>query len=226
MRNIAVMKFAKEAASFLMHFAHGGLLVTGVVVTVFLLARVGTAESHEQGLQGIGDMVAEHYGQKTTVASTEGVAPVGEMRVVVEYLARKYRVAATAIEPLVMTAQAAGLRVSVDPMLIIAVMAIESGFNPIAESPMGAQGLMQVIPRFHQDKLDKVSGNSLLDPAANIHVGAMILEEYIRRSGSLEEGLQMYAGAVSDEEGLYAAKVLAEKQRIESVVRRGRQSSV
>ena len=54
MRNIAVMKFAKEAASFLMHFAHGGLLVTGVVVTVFLLARVGTAESHEQGLQGIG----------------------------------------------------------------------------------------------------------------------------------------------------------------------------
>ncbi|CAG0933015.1 MAG: Membrane-bound lytic murein transglycosylase C [Rhodocyclaceae bacterium] len=226
MRGIEVRKFAKETASFLMHFAHGGLLVTGIIVTVFLFAHIGAAESHEQGLQGIGDMVVEHRGQQTAVDASERIVPSGEMRGVVEYLARKYRVAATAIEPLVTTARSAGLRAGVDPMLIIAVMAIESGFNPIAESPMGAQGLMQIIPRYHQDKLGKISGDSLLDPAANIHVGAMILEEYIRRCGSLEEGLQMYAGAASDEAGLYAAKVLAEKQRIESAVRRGRQSSV
>jgi soluble lytic murein transglycosylase-like protein len=85
---------------------------------------------------------------------------------------------------------------------------------------MGAQGLMQVIPRFHQDKLDAVSGSSLLDPIANIHVGALVLKEYIRLTGSLEAGLQQYAGAASDSEALYAAKVLAERQRIESAVRR------
>jgi len=85
---------------------------------------------------------------------------------------------------------------------------------------------MQVIPRFHQDKLDAFSGNnSLLDPAVNIHVGALVLQEYIRRTGSLEAGLQQYAGAASDEEGIYAAKVLAEKQRIESASKRGRQGS-
>jgi hypothetical protein len=76
------------------------------------------------------------------------------------------------------------------------------------------------IPRFHQDKLDAVSGNSLLDPIANIHVGALALKEYIRLTGSLEAGLQQYAGAANDGEGLYAAKVLAEKQRIESAIRR------
>jgi len=112
-------------------------------------------------------------------------------------------------------------------MLLVAVMAIESGFNPIAESPMGAQGLMQVIPRFHQDKLEAVSSsNSLLDPIVNIQVGALVLKEYIRNTGSLEAGLQKYAGAVSDDENQYAIKVLAEKQRIEYATRRGRQNGV
>ena len=226
MRNLAVKTLAKEAASFLMHFTHGGLLVTGLIVAVLLLGHVGVEEGHRQGLRDIGEMVAErNTGQKTAAVPTEQIAPHVEMRGVVENLARKDRVATTVIESLVVTAQAAGSRAGVDPMLIIAVMAIESGFNPIAESPMGAQGLMQVIPRFHQDKLDRVAGDSLLDPVTNIHVGAMILGEYIRRSGSLQEGLQTYAGAVGDEDAVYAARVLAEKQRIESVARRARPSS-
>lgn len=226
MSSMAVKKFAKEVVSFLMHFAHGGLLVMGIIVTSLLFAHVGTAESHEQGWQNFGGLFAEGGISKTTSSQVERVAPTGEIRAVVEYLSRKYRVAATAIEPLVITAQDVGERARLDSMLILAVMAVESGFNPIAESPMGAQGLMQVIPRFHQDKLEAVSGNSsLLDPVVNIQVGAMVLKEYIRRTGSLEAGLQQYAGAVSDEDGVYAAKVLAEKQRIESAARRGRQSS-
>ena len=219
-------KFMREAASFMVHFAHGGLLVTGFLVTVFLFAHVGSAESHERGLQELGGMIAEGRAYKTASPALDPVASTAGVRLTVEYLSRRYRVAASAIETLVMEAQAAGERAGVDPMLIIAVMAIESGFNPIAESPMGAQGLMQVIPRFHQDKLDAVPGDNLLDPVANIHVGALVLKEYIRRTGSLEAGLQQYAGAVSDNQGLYAAKVLAEKQRIESAVRRGSQTGV
>ena len=49
---------------------------------------------------------------------------------------------------------------------------------------------------------------------------SLALKEYIRLTGSLEAGLQQYAGAANDGEGLYAAKVLAEKQRIESAIRR------
>ncbi len=226
MNATGLRRLMREAASFALHFAHGGLLVAGILVTVFLFAHVGSAESHERGLQELGGMIAEGRANRTASASVEPVATTSGIRTTVEYLSRRYRVAASAIEPLVLAAQAAGERAGLDPMLLVAVMAIESGFNPIAESPMGAQGLMQVIPRFHQDKLDAVPGsNSLLDPVVNIHVGALVLKESIRRAGSLEAGLQQYAGAVSDDEGLYAAKVLAEKQRIESAAKRGRQGS-
>lgn len=219
-------KLIREATSFVIHFAHGGLLVAGILVTALLLAHVGSAESHERGLQELGDILVEGRAFKAATPAPELVLSTSEERATVEYLSRKYRVAATAIESLVLAAQTAGERTGLDPMLLVAVMAIESGFNPIAESPMGAQGLMQVIPRFHQDKLDAVSGNSsLLDPVVNIHVGALVLKEYIRRTGSLEAGLQQYAGAASDEEGIYAAKVLAEKQRIETASKRGRQGS-
>ncbi len=222
---IGLKKFMRDVASFLMHFAHGGLLVTGILVTLFLLARVGSSGSHERGLQEIGGMIAEGRNYRTESPVAERTAPTSEIRAAVEYLSRKYRVAAVSIEPLVMAARAAGERARLDPMLIVAVMAVESGFNPIAESSMGAQGLMQVIPRFHQDKLDAMPGNnSLLDPMVNIQVGVLVLKESIRRGGSLEAGLQQYAGAAGDEEALYAAKVLAEKQRIESAARRGRQN--
>ncbi|MBM3392929.1 MAG: lytic transglycosylase domain-containing protein [Betaproteobacteria bacterium] len=223
MNNATMKKYARELASFLMHFTHGGLLVTGILVTALLFARLGTAESHEQGLQEIGSFFSDRRGGGDA-ATTERAVPTGEMRAAIDYVSRKYRVAASAIEPLVIAAMDTGERLRLDPMLIVAVMAVESGFNPIAESPMGAQGLMQVIPRFHQDKLEKLSADSLLDPRVNIEVGAMVLKESIRRAGSLEDGLQQYAGAISDEEGLYAAKVLAEKQRLEAAIRRGRAS--
>ena len=226
--SMATMKhFFREAASFLVHFAHGGMLATGIVVTVFLLTHVNSAETHQQGLQELGVLFSQGRDAKTGVAPTEEKAGVaGEVRAAADYLAKKYRVSAVAIEPLLTAATQAGERLKLDPTLIVAVIAVESGFNPIAESPMGAQGLMQVIPRFHQEKLDGLGDAALLDPLVNIHVGAQVLRESIGRAGSLEAGLQQYAGAVSDEEGIYAAKVLAEKQRIDAAARRGRRTGV
>lgn len=223
MDRIDVKEFAHKVVAFVLHFTHGGLLVAGLIATAFLFANIGRSESLGRGLQG-GGMLAERIGYRSA-AMTVQVEPDVEIRGVIDYVARKYRVAAAAVEPLLMMAQTTGTRAGIDPLLIVAVMAIESGFNPIAESSMGAQGLMQVIPRFHQDKLDEVSGGSLLDPAANIHVGVLVLKEYIRRTGSLEDGLQMYGGAASDDGGSYAAKVLAEKQRLEAAAGRGRPSN-
>jgi len=227
MMNAAGMKkLMRDAASLAMHFAHGGLLVIGILVTVYLFAHVGSAESHERGLQELGGLFADGSPNKAPPV-IEPPAPMAGLRGSVEYLARKYRVSATAIEPLVQAAHAAGERVGIDPHLIVAVMAIESGFNPIAESPMGAQGLMQVIPRYHQDKLESLAPQgTLLDPVLNIQVGALVLKESIRRAGSLEAGLQQYAGATSDDDGQYAAKVMAEKLRIEAAARRARGGSV
>jgi len=90
-------------------------------------------------------------------------------------------------EQFVGAAYDAGLQVGLDPLRFSAVMAVESRFNPVAESLMGAKGLMQVIPRHHLDKLLEHGGKeAVLDPMINIALGARILKEYVRRTGSLE----------------------------------------
>jgi soluble lytic murein transglycosylase-like protein len=139
-----------------------------------------------------------------------------EKRAVTEYIARRYRVAEEAISVYVATAYHAGGMHSVDPLLVLAVMAIESRYNPVAESFMGAKGLMQIIPKYHLDKLSGHGGEqALLDPEVNILVGTQILREYYRRLGDLESSLQMYGGALDDPTSQYSAKVLAERARLE-----------
>ena len=139
----------------------------------------------------------------------------------VSALARKYRVSSEATREMVDAAYVEGGRNGLDPLLIIAVIGIESRFNPIAQSDGGALGLMQVIPRYHGDKFDAAAGESMLDPRLNIQVGAAVLREYIRRGGTEEAGLQLYNGALDDETSAYAHKVLAEKQRLKSLIRHG-----
>jgi soluble lytic murein transglycosylase-like protein len=99
-------------------------------------------------------------------------------------------------------------------------MAIESRYNPVAESVLGAKGLMQVIPKFHLEKLADHGGEqALLDPEVNILVGTQILREYLRRFGETETALQMYAGAFDEPTSQYAFKVLAERARLEQARR-------
>jgi soluble lytic murein transglycosylase-like protein len=113
-----------------------------------------------------------------------------EQQVMAEFIAKRYRVAEDAAGEFVAVAYRAGARFSVDPLLILAVMAIESRYNPVAESGMGARGLMQVIPKYHPEKLEPHGGEqALLEPEINILVGAQILREYQRRLGDTEAAL-------------------------------------
>lgn len=138
----------------------------------------------------------------------------GEHALVAGYLARKYRVAADATGEIVRATYRIGKELGVDPHLILAVMAIESRMNPFAASTMGAQGLMQVIPKYHMDKFARLGGaEAVLNPVANIHVGTQILRDYLRRFGDVEAGLRAYSGATGDDFG-YAAKVLSERDRL------------
>jgi len=57
----------------------------------------------------------------------------------------------------------------------------------------------------------------VLEPEVNIVVGARILREYLRRFGDTEAALQMYAGAYDEPTSQYAAKVLAERTRLEGL---------
>jgi len=143
-----------------------------------------------------------------------------EQRAVSEYISRRYRVADSAASVFVAAAYRAGSQYNVDPLLVLAVMAVESRYNPVAESSVGARGLMQVMPKFHQDKLAAHGGEpALLEPEVNILVGTRILREYQRRLGDTEAALQMYAGALDEPTAQYSAKVFAEKARLDELRR-------
>jgi soluble lytic murein transglycosylase-like protein len=135
----------------------------------------------------------------------------------VQYLARRYRVADGAVRMLVSTAFQLGREKNLDPLLILSVVAIESSLNPFAESAMGAQGLMQVMTRVHARRFEPHGGEiAALDPIANMKVGASILHELISRGGSVERGLQLYVGAGNmEDDGGYGARVLGERARLQ-----------
>jgi hypothetical protein len=142
-----------------------------------------------------------------------------QQQFVTSWLSKRYRVAGDAANMLVSTAYSTAKEIKLDPLLILAVMAIESGLNPFAESPVGAKGLMQVMAKVHHDKFEEVGGaQAALNPVANIRVGAQILKDYVTRTGSVEGGLKTYVGAgASDNDSGYGSKVLAEYRRLKQV---------
>lgn len=141
-----------------------------------------------------------------------------EQDLVASFLSRRYRVAQEPVSELVKAAFDTGREVGLDPLLLLAVMAIESGFNPYAESGVGAQGLMQVMSKVHSDKFRYFGGQSAaLEPLANIKVGALVLKDCIARGGSLAGGLRLYVGSSTQDDGGYGAKVVAERMRLRDV---------
>ena len=118
------------------------------------------------------------------------------------------------MHPLFETVQRIGKEHGVDPLLIVAIIGIESGFKADAKSAGGGHGLMQIIPRYHLNKIpDGLGVKGLMDPAVNVKVGTIILDDAISRAGSPAAGLQSYNG--SKKKKLFANRVLAEKSRME-----------
>lgn len=139
-----------------------------------------------------------------------------EQENIARFIAQRYRVGLDATSEFVYHAYRAARDVKVDPMLVLAVMSVESSFNPRAQSPVGAQGLMQVLTRVHAEKFLPFGGiPAAFDPVANIRVGSAILKEYIKREGTVEGALKSYVGAaLAENDGGYGSKVLNARERI------------
>lgn len=80
-----------------------------------------------------------------------------------------------------------------NPRVLAALIAVESGCNQWAVSRSGAIGYTQVMPRIWKDRYDVGGRYNLLNGPDNLHVGASIAEDQIRQHG-LENGLQRYNG--------------------------------
>ncbi|MHB1373022.1 MAG: lytic transglycosylase domain-containing protein [Thauera sp.] len=156
----------------------------------------------------IGALGADPFAQDEGELSTEMVR-------VRDWIADTYRVSEQTIEPALAAAEIHAEELGFDPLLIVAIMAVESSFNPRAVSNMGAQGLMQVIPRYHKDKIGPNRGrNALFDPEVNVRVGTLVLHEGLQRYGSMQRALQYYNGALKDPKARYTRKVMAVKKRL------------
>ena len=232
--------FANDVGQGLLEVSHNTLALVGlaaVATAVFALGRADIRAQlevvafewlqtrHEERKEALQDAPTKLL---LAVAEPEGVARATaadlkaltrEQAQLATWIARRYKVAPEPVGALVQEAWAIGRRAQLDPTLILAIMAVESSFNPFAQSPVGAQGLMQVMTRIHNTKYDAFGGkHAAFDPISNLRVGVLVLKECIVRAGSLQEGLRHYVGAaLLESDGGYVGRVLAEQLHMRNV---------
>lgn len=227
--NRGLRVFVTDIAQGFFEITHNGFALLGLAVmfaTITLTARPELREAGEAQLMSwLQDRQAVINGfvsstdavDRATAADPKSLPK--QQAAVTYWLSRKYSIAPEPLSALVAEAYDTGAKTKLDPTLILAVMAVESGFNPFAQSNVGAQGLMQVMTKVHSEKYDNFGGRyAAFDPVTNLRVGVKVLQECISRAGSLEGGLKLYVGAGNmDDDGGYAAKVMAEHERLKQV---------
>lgn len=226
---LGLRTFATDVAQGFFEITHNGFALLGLAVmfaTITLVARPELRQAGELRLMGwlqnrqiaiTGIAIEPDAIERATAANPKDLPK--QQAAVAYWLSKKYRVAPEPLSALVAEAYEIGKRTQLDPTLLLAIMAIESSFNPFAESSMGAQGLMQVMTKVHSDKYEHFGGKlAAFDPLTNLRVGTKVLQECIARAGSLEGGLKLYVGAsLLDDGSSYISKVLAEHARLQQV---------
>lgn len=224
-----IKTFLHDVAQGFFEITHNGFALLGLAVMFAIITLTARPEiraasetqliSWLQGRQiAVSGFVTDSVAIDRATATDPQDLP-SQQAAVAYWLSKKYNVAPEPLSALVAEAYDIGGRTKLDPTLILAIMAIESGFNPFAQSPVGAQGLMQVMTKVHSDKYEGFGGKlAAFDPVTNLRVGVKVLQECISRAGSVEGGLKFYVGAgnLEDDSG-YASKVLAEHSRLQMV---------
>jgi hypothetical protein len=228
-----IKTLATDVANGFFEILHNGLALLGVAVVALMILIANRPDIRQSMQDRVVQWVAFHHlipqsdsltgGARSDASERATAANPHELpkpqAAVAFWLSKKYRVAPEPISALVNESYLLSAKANIEPTLILAVMAIESGFNPFAQSQMGAQGLMQVLTRVHTDKYENFGGNfAAFDPLTNLKVGVKILRECIEKAGSVEGGLRYYVGAANLlDDGGYADKVLAEHERLKLV---------
>jgi hypothetical protein len=228
--------FVKDVGHGMLEVSHNALALLGLLLVGASIFVFGQADlRHAVEAQALGWLQARHeqrlppeqllasaLAEPDAVSRATAADPrqlTRQQAQVAQWISRRYRVAPEPVSRLVQEAWQVGQRAGLDPTLILAIMAIESSFNPFAQSSVGAQGLMQVMTKIHDDKYEAFGGtHAAFDPVTNLRVGVQVLKECIQRAGSLEAGLRFYVGAANlPDDGGYAGKVLAEQSHLQQV---------
>jgi soluble lytic murein transglycosylase-like protein len=207
-------------------FALLGLLA--VLLSMLALARPEIRVQTVQSIQGwlytrlhISDEEDERQQVLLRSLAAKSTDLDADQLALVQAIKSKYRIAPEPLNALVLEVYDLASRGTLDPTLILAVVGVESNYNPFANSPTGAKGLMQVLPETHSEQFEPYGGPmAIFDPKTNLRIGVKILKECIDLTGSLEEGLRLYkAGEESVSlEADYIARVLTEQKRLKEAL--------
>ena len=232
--------FAGDVGRGMLEIGHNGLAMLGLTVVVVLVFAAGRPDLRERTETWALSWLQERQGSRSDASDDTDLADVQpkaepsaveratavhpsalnkQQAALAKWISRRYNVALEPVGRLVQEAWTIGHSVGLDPTLILAIAAIESRFNPFAQSSMGAQGLMQVMTRVHVDKYQPFGGtHAAFDPISNLKVGVQVLRECIARAGSVEAGIRWYVGAANlASDGGYLRKVLTEQGHMKRV---------
>lgn len=203
-----------------------GLAVVAMSLT--LLARPGLQDMASETLMSWLEMRQVEQSSlletpETTPASRSTAAPIQNLSsdqvAVTRWLSSKYKVSPEPLAALVSEAWALGERSQIAPTLILAVMAIESRFNPFASGSQGGLGLMQIEPEAHTSALSPFGGRlAAFDPLTNLRLGTRLLQGLIQDANTLEDALRLYALASGQgHNDQYVDRVLAEQKLLDNI---------
>lgn len=220
--------YAQWAAKGLFFVTHNGLATVGLGVAVVVLTLwlkhdwwVAVEDATFEWLQERRlaiDWLPGSPADRATAKDPKSL-PASQAQLT-QWIAQKYKLAPEPVAALVSEAHRLSKLTGLAPTLILAVVSIESGFQPFAQSHAGAQGLMQVMTGIHADRYARHGGAlAAFDPVTNLRVGTQLLRDYIKlRDGSVEDGLLQYLGGSGlTEDSGYVSKVMAEKARMDQV---------
>lgn len=130
----------------------------------------------------------------------QSAAPAGEAEVAAIATALSRRptgLTALEVDAVARTVVGEARRHALEPSLVLAVMHVESRFYNFAVSPVGAIGLMQVMPETGEELatklgIDWIGPQTLFDPTTNVRLGVAYLRELSDRYGSLSTALAAY----------------------------------
>lgn len=201
-----------------------GLVV--VAVTLTFLARPGlqltvnevVLEWLEMRQADSMDPPTNDAAYRSTATSVKGL-PKNQLAITY-WLSRRYRVSPEPIAALVTEAWEVGERSQIAPTLLLAIMAIESKFNPFTAGTQGAMGLMQIDPEARATELSPFGGRlAVFDPVTNLRVGARHLQDLMLQSETMEEALRQYAASSGQSEvGPYVDRVLNEQKLLDKML--------
>jgi len=131
-------------------------------------------------------------------ASDTPLARESEITAIVTALSRRATgLTADEVDAVARTVVSEARRHALEPSLVLAVMHVESRFYNFAVSPVGAIGLMQVMPNTGAELaarigIDWLGPQTLFDPTSNVRLGVAYLRELKDRYGSIPTALAAY----------------------------------